>query len=1140
MPSDILILSVDKTENVPLIVGGTSSFTISVKNLSSDSKLYNLSLFLDLPDGMSIYSSTLPFTSTTTNVDGSSKYSWISLKDLAPMEVDFTFSITVKCANTFKNGTNIPFGYLFTGINVKCQADTKPRGDYDIGNLKITKEASMTFKTTRFLCSVSTAGKVLKGAGTSLALNDYTQVYSATCKFFNNSLTTSLVNISILLENGIRYLGNISVTGTDSSKFTSPTISTITFNNKQYTRLYYGAILLSQNSNTSVTFNYAVWNRYDNNLGDLISHGTKLEILVDMSSSDETTDSSTSFSAMDLIISTSVNKSPVDVTDNVIYSYTYSVGQYYDIQDITVNYFLPDGVSYLSTSVAPFSIEDSPILQGFNLIYKFPFAMKNSQNTVTINARIDSYYRYKFNSNNTPLPVVAFDNFKATTNIIGTKSIVLIDVTDSSGTSCSIKTATIKKEFLKGYYRNGAAKTYNVLAPGDLAEYKLTYDSTTLKAIQKQIYIDDFFPLSSDPIDNLTYNYTGYLPLFNNPNLIDPHGVDFDYGDIPGNSLSSTTFKVPIKLLGSPGQNINLMKLTGTNTAGYSYSNRDQVLINIGTPNIQLTKSVTGPNKTSIKSGEVYTYTLKISNTNTLGTETDAFDFLLNDTISSWFTVNANSFNVTGTGSFSNPTLDDTGIKLVINKLAPGQSITLSYTVTIINTMSPGVSIQTTATTTNPYSQQYIEGLDNFQYSNLNKTASVTISSASIGLTKTNNSSIFKVGSDIIYTITLTIPIGTIAYDVYVKDTLPNTLQIYSGSAFRNGVPITINVSNNILTFPTESIIDARTSVQVMTYTIYCKIINGTKTVGTITSTQTNNYQSIYKQKSDGSSITINKNLTVTINHPNIVLNLNCTDRSNSTQYTQTANITTDSILDFKLDFKNNSNIKLLNGIIEIPINNNFAFSSINTTLQCSAYYNNSTQKIIVNIPELNSSISGIISFTLVPISTLRSGTSVTLQATATQYYNDISTKLYGGEKSNIITCVLPPGTSLLPDPNNRVNDSTSYRTTIPGSTVTIINYFKNSGGGYDDYTLIIQPVNLFYTLYINDEKIADINNNTLYQADLNIMKNVEVLETRTIKIITTIPLSSPMGSRYDFIVTARSKTSPYPEKTVLNIDPSH
>ena len=52
-------------------------------------------------------------------------------------------------------------------------------------------------------------------------------------------------------------------------------------------------------------------------------------------------------------------------------------------------------------------------------------------------------------------------------------------------------------------------------------------------------------------------------------------------------------------------------------------------------------------------------------------------------------------------------------------------------------------------------------------------------------------------------------------------------------------------------------------------------------------------------------------------------------------------------------------------------------------------------------------------------------------------------------------------------------------------------------------------------------------------------MSNLAPNTTKIIQINALIPSNNPLGTRYDFIVTAKSVTNPYPEKTVLNIDPS-
>jgi hypothetical protein len=505
----------------------------------------------------------------------------------------------------------------------------------------------------------------------------------------------------------------------------------------------------------------------------------------------------------------------------------------------------------------------------------------------------------------------------------------------------------------------------------------------------------------------------------------------------------------------------------------------------------------------------------------------------------SWFTVDVNSIKASGSGNFNSPVVQGNNIVLYINKLAPGQSITLTYNVTISSVLSPGITITTTATNTNPYSQIYNSSSTNFQYTVLNKTASVTLSSLAVTLSKTNYSDTFKVGSSITYTLSFIVPQGTIVYGLYVKDTLPSGGQIYLGPSFRNGVAITPSVSSNVITFPTEGTIDARLSSQIITYVFTAKVNNATKTLNTLTSTQTNTMQCLYQQTQGSGYTTITKTLVVTINHPNLLMNLSATDKTTSISYTSSANISTSSLMQFKLIFQNNSVINLVNGTIEIPLDNNFLFYSIDTAVLCSATYNSSSKKIIITVPQLGPSVSGYITFTTKPLSTLRSGTTINTQATAISYYNDLSpTKVYSGEKSNILSCILPPGVSLAPNPLYKINDSTAFIVTPPGNTAVILDYFKNTGGGYDDFTLIIQKVALSYSLYIDDVKITDVPKNTLYQADLSVLANLAPNSSKVIKITALIPSNDSLGVRYDFLVTAKSKTNPYPESTVLNIDP--
>lgn len=1141
MSTNTLVMNVSITDNTPILLGGTTSFNINVQNISTTNKLYNLTLSLTLPDGLTLSTSTLAQTSSVTNADNSVTYSWVNIKDLAPMEVDYKFSITIKSNTTFKNGTTVPFNYSFSNINLKATVDTMPRGSYDIGNEVFTTIKLLSFMTIAYTGTIITSLKVLKGAGTSISVSDASQIYSSTVQIYNNTYSTSTVSISILLDDGIRYLANIVTSGTDASQFLLPTINRVLIGGKYYTEIYYAAITLSKSSSTIIKFNYAVWNRYNNNTGEIIYSGTKLNMYVRMgaSASSYSISNSFSFAAMDLIITTSLNYSYIDIGYALIYTYIFTVGQYYSLSNVWAKYFIPDGIDYISTSFTPTSVVDNIVNSGCLITYNFPNKSTNTSTTVTINAQVRAYYKYKFDSSSNPLPVVAFDNFTALANVYGTEADIPLDISDSADVSCRVNIGAIKKQFINGYYRDGSIKTISALAPNDIAEYNLNYTASTLNAIQKQIYLSDFFPLAAGPINNLTYIYTGYNSI-SSPKLVSPYGIEFYYGDIPGNQNATINFKVPISVLGSPPENINLMKLTGINTDGYSYSARDQVTINIGSPNLTLTKTVTGPNKTAIQASEVYTYTVTIKNTNTLGTETDAFSFTLTDNLSTWATLNINSITVSGTGSYGQYNYTTSTVNVPINKLQPGGYITLIYSVTLNNNIAPGLTLSPTATNTNPYSQPYDAALSNFQYSNLIKTASASISSKAITVTKSNNNDTFKVGSTILYTITVTIPVGTIIYNEIVKDTLP-TGQIYIGPAYRNGISITPTVVSNVVTFPTESTIDARTVAQTITYTLFCKINDAVKVYPNYATTQTNTCSCSYRQgSSTGTLVTVIKTLLVSVNHPNIILNLGETDLVTNTFSYYNLNISGNSSVLFNLSMENNSLISLVNGKLEIPIDSNYIFYSINNELMCNAYYDSTLSKIIITIPNLPSNQTGQLNFTLKPKTNLSSGTSMTTTATCIYYYNDITTsKVYGGEKSNTVTCTLEVALSLLPDPATKINDSTSYTVTQPGNTAIINNYFTNTGAGIDSFKISIPSALLAYTLYIDGVKITDVPAYTAYSANLDTMKNLPSGTKKTITIQTFIPSSSPLGTRYDFAVIAASLTSPYPSKTVLNIDPN-
>ncbi|EYE89490.1 hypothetical protein Q428_02335 [Fervidicella metallireducens AeB] len=1127
--SPFFVMTVDKTENIPLLLGGRKSISVRIQNLSPDKRLYNLMLTLNLPDGIEFDSADIAPTSKLIDSNGISRIKWVNIKDFTPLEIDYVFTFTLRSSLTFKNGSNVLFGYLFSGIALNAEVDTMPRGNIDIGNEKYQAENLLSFKTARFSAKINLPAKALKGAGTGINLNDYTQTYTAKFTINNNLTSKTMTDVTIILDDGLRIIGEVTANGTDALKFLTPTVDIIYIEDKRYTRLTYKNVLLSIGSETFIYINFGVWNRYNNNTGLIINHGTTLNTQIKIEGENELIEENAYTKAMDIIIEKSVSQRITDVGQKVDFTINCKTGQYYTFSDIKILEKLPDGLSYSDSSKEPYSITVEPQIKGTLIIYNIGNKPVNFSETIVLKAIVNKYYRFKTKDGNT-VEVAASDSFYNKIDLEGFNDELEIKNNDSSSCSLTISEPNAKKIFLNAYYRDGTKKNINVLAPNDLAEFQLEYDATTTDAVQDDICIDDYFPLSVDPIADIEYTFEGYMPPGIQPLLIEPHGVRFNYGKIPGNSKSIIKFRASVAGVGISEENINLLKIKGINTDGYSYSKRDQIQIKTGAPNLILTKTVSGPNKNAIKSGETYVFTITLTNTNTLGTETDAFSFQLKDEISNYFILDSGSVKLSGTGEFAQIEIYDTEIKLPILKLSPGQYAAINYSVKIKEGIAPNVSISTTASNTNPYSQLYNPALSNYQYSGLNKSAAVTIKTANITMNKTTNTENIRVGSEVRYQINISVPQGTKAYNLNLKDILP-TGQVYIGPATKDGIEITPTVIGNNIFFPEETIVDALTVQKNIVYVFNAKIEDVNKNVGSTTSTQVNTSTLTWRTEAGGGSIkTLSRNLTVTVNHPNIVISLSGKEWGERF-YTGIINTYSDREIRLRCEFTNNSSVKLIDGILEILIDEKYIFKSIDVTWACNAYFDNVNRKIIITIQELKSGVSGFVEFTLRTISDLRAGTEILTVTNAAKYRNDISPKIYSGEYSNIFAANLPPGVTLLPFITDRIDDSTSVRVTPVGSTATIINNLINSGNGIDDYKLTIEKSEIDYSLFIDREKIQEVSKNTKVSIEPDELKNVKRLEMKQIIITAFIPFDTPLNKVFRFIVNVKSKTIPIQKK---------
>jgi uncharacterized repeat protein (TIGR01451 family)/fimbrial isopeptide formation D2 family protein len=423
-------------------------------------------------------------------------------------------------------------------------------------------------------------------------------------------------------------------------------------------------------------------------------------------------------------------------------------------------------------------------------------------------------------------PVSADDSLGNIADINGLNPTSGTTTPDSSQASIMVTIPSITKELLGYYYEDGTAKSYDVAAPGDEVEFRITYSSIGLNAQQRDIEIDEYAPENMGPLTAaLPVTYGGTLPGPFAPVTVSPNGLRWSLGTLPGDTLWTATFKVPVQDIEFTGARNNLAKLAGSNTEEFAYSDRDQVEVLFGEPNIEFEKTVSGPDVTAIKAGEIYTYSITVSNPqNEDLTVTDAFEMDLTDVIPDNLAYNG-VFSVTGTGTHTTPVFSGQNVSMTISQLAPGESLTFSYEVVVEPTVVAGSTLVNEAVLQRPYSQPS----RSYQFPGDPFTDSAVLNTEGLVISKLITPVFAKIGDTVTYILQVTVPEGTAAYNVQTADVFPDATQDYIvGSATKDGVPIVPTVSGGTVTFPTVPFVDASEAEVTMIYSFKVRITGGT------------------------------------------------------------------------------------------------------------------------------------------------------------------------------------------------------------------------------------------------------------------------------------------------------------------------
>ncbi|WP_346891675.1 hypothetical protein [Clostridium sp. UBA3887] len=427
--------------------------------------------------------------------------------------------------------------------------------------------------------------------------------------------------------------------------------------------------------------------------------------------------------------------------------------------------------------------------------------------------------------------------------------------------------------------------------------------------------------------------------------------------------------------------------------------------LQVRTPNLigskQQRNVSTGSNFTSgnltYSIGDIIQYRITLTNT---GAEL-AFNTVLTDIVNPLLSFNSGSISTTN-GSASN--IGNT-ITWKIPIIPSGASATLTFTVTTLTGIGSDGRI--------PNSSAFIYNSNNngfeVTYGPIN-TNTVQLVAPAITILKTSSLTEGEIGDDITYTITYTVPNGTIAYSPILTDILPLG-QTYIGPATRQDtggpvLPVIPTVVGLTITFPTDPDIDATSGTRTLTYTFVARITSATHSMP-FQEIQTNRSNINWRRTPIGQSVNRSSNISITVKTPNITILKEQKNVSTGGSYT-TSNISAypTDIIYYRLTITSNGASPAYNVNLDDVLSNKITFigtisgPTIGTVTPPGPSLN-------WNIPELTNGSIAIYEFQVDVNSGIGAGDSIFNTATSTYDSNDVNPITYN-ENSNTVTLDTP------------------------------------------------------------------------------------------------------------------------------------
>ncbi len=820
------------------LLGGTVSFDITLGNTGSDpvtDKGYNVTISSTLPVSVTYVSATISPTYIEEQADGSTLLFWDNIADLEVNE-ELGLSIT---------GSLSPDITIADTITNTVLASFNNAPDNSLAWQEVTSQVlalpqAIDIETVAIQ---STADEQATGAGEYDGSADWPYQYKATIKN-NNVGSTEDVVATVILPAGVAYLGDVSISPNPNNSSTTPDISlnedgslTLEWDLGTLTTAQYATpveilfdVAIPHNFRTSDDFLALAGPFAGPMSGGIIPEDQVMEVTYEatgMYDSASTADGTTSTPDDDapviviaeyLTISKSASPTVVGIGDTVTFNIDYFVSEYYTTTSVVITDILPDGMTFVSSSLFPSSItEDSPGAGQTTIVFDIPTpnTIPGSSGTIEITATVDETYERAPYAGQ---PIVSADSLTNQSTLGNDwEDIVVEDRSDAGIPDQSNATVTTRKPTLTKDVKDPVTGLWGDESygfTGDTIYFRINF-AQAADVDGKEVVIRDFLPRGMTFVGSTdTYTSSGTFTSagscttnVSSPTIGDLNGLQYlewRLCDVDQGSTWETQFGAILGDMPDVQPNWivgNFGKLSFQNTYGDGFSERDFATVDYRAPDLVLTKSSTP--SSSLNGGDAVAYTITVENQG----DATAYNLNLLDILPEWLIVSASGGSATpASSSFT----ADTGAQAgnggtatwsQIASLAVGESQTFTYNATVKNGVIPGEAL------TNIASVAYNSRSDNTGHAwthssdpEDNHTADNTVYVEGLTITKSFEPNNVTIGDIVTWTLDVNVPANVHAhFPVVEENNLPQGFDYVANSTVINNATLSTAHAQNPL-----------------------------------------------------------------------------------------------------------------------------------------------------------------------------------------------------------------------------------------------------------------------------------------------------------------------------------------------------